>query len=50
MLTLRWLKAKGGVAAIQRENEAKSTCFAEVDRNAYRSQGMPNPTAALTSM
>ena len=35
MLTLRWLKAKGGVAAIQKENEAKSALlYAEIDRNA----------------
>ena len=35
MLTLRWLKAKGGVAAIQRENEAKSSLlYTEIDRNA----------------
>ena len=35
MLTLRWLKARGGVPAIQRENEAKSALlYAEIDRNA----------------
>lgn len=34
MLTLRWLKEKGGVDVIQRENEAKSSLlYAEVDRN-----------------
>ena len=34
MLTLRWLKAKGGVAAIK-DNEAKSALlYAEIDRNA----------------
>src|SRR5476651_1010995 len=27
MLTLRWLKAKGGVVAIQKENEAKARAF-----------------------
>ncbi len=34
MLTLRWLKAKGGVEAIQKENEAKARAlYAEIDRN-----------------
>lgn len=34
MLTLRWLKAQGGVAAIQRVNEAKSALlYSEIDRN-----------------
>ncbi len=34
MLTLRWLKAQGGVAAIQAKNEAKSALlYAEIDRN-----------------
>ena len=34
MLTLRWLKARGGVEAIQKENEAKSALlYAEIDRN-----------------
>lgn len=34
MLTLRWLKAQGGVAAIQQANEAKSALlYAEIDRN-----------------
>ena len=35
MLTLRWLKARGGVESIQKENEAKSALlYAEIDRNA----------------
>jgi len=29
MLTLRWLKKKGGVAVIEKENEAKATLFYE---------------------
>jgi len=34
MLTLRWLKAKGGVEAIQKENEAKAwALYTEIDRN-----------------
>ncbi len=34
MLTLRWLKAKGGVEAIEKENIAKAKAlYAEVDRN-----------------
>ena len=34
MLTLRWLKAQGGVAAIQARNEAKSALlYGEIDRN-----------------
>jgi phosphoserine aminotransferase len=34
MLTLRWLKAKGGVEAIQKENEAKAkVLYEEIDRN-----------------
>jgi phosphoserine aminotransferase len=34
MLTLRWLKAKGGVPAIQQENEAKAKAlYTEIDRN-----------------
>ncbi|WDF53545.1 3-phosphoserine/phosphohydroxythreonine transaminase [Mucilaginibacter sp. KACC 22063] len=34
MLTLRWLKAKGGVAAINEENEAKAAAlYEEIDRN-----------------
>ncbi|WP_462265497.1 3-phosphoserine/phosphohydroxythreonine transaminase [Mucilaginibacter sp.] len=34
MLTLRWLKAKGGVAAIQQENEAKAQAlYTEIERN-----------------
>ncbi len=34
MLTLRWLKAKGGVEAIQKENEAKAKAlYEEIDRN-----------------
>lgn len=34
MLTLRWIKAKGGVAAIEKENEAKAKAiYAEIDRN-----------------
>ena len=34
LLTLRWLKARGGVEAIQKENEAKSALlYAEIDRN-----------------
>lgn len=34
MLTLRWLKAKGGVAAMQKENEAKAAqLYKEIDRN-----------------
>jgi len=34
MLNLRWLKAKGGVAAIERENIAKANAlYAEIDRN-----------------
>lgn len=34
LLTLRWLKALGGVEAIQQENEAKSALlYAEIDRN-----------------
>jgi len=34
MLTLRWLKAKGGVAAIEKENNAKAAAlYTEIDRN-----------------
>lgn len=34
MLTLRWLKAKGGVEAIQKENEAKAkVLYEEIERN-----------------
>lgn len=36
MLTLRWLKAKGGVAAIEKENDAKAAAlYAEIDRNPF---------------
>ena len=34
MLTLRWLKAKGGVEAIEQENDAKAKAlYTEIDRN-----------------
>ncbi|RFZ86060.1 3-phosphoserine/phosphohydroxythreonine transaminase [Mucilaginibacter terrenus] len=34
MLTLNWLKAKGGVAAIEKENDAKArVLYEEIDRN-----------------
>ncbi len=34
MLTLKWLKAKGGVPAIEKENEAKAkVLYEEIDRN-----------------
>jgi phosphoserine aminotransferase len=34
MLTLRWLKAKGGVPAIEKENDAKAEAlYKEIDRN-----------------
>ncbi|MFM6975947.1 MAG: 3-phosphoserine/phosphohydroxythreonine transaminase [Sphingobacteriaceae bacterium] len=34
MLNLKWLKAKGGIAAIEKENIAKArTLYAEIDRN-----------------
>jgi len=34
MLNLRWIKAKGGIAAIERENIAKArVLYAEIDRN-----------------
>jgi phosphoserine aminotransferase len=34
MLTLRWLKAKGGVEAIEKENHAKAAAlYTEIDRN-----------------
>lgn len=34
LLTLRWLKAKGGLIAIEKENIAKATAlYAEIDRN-----------------
>ncbi|WP_457127463.1 3-phosphoserine/phosphohydroxythreonine transaminase [Mucilaginibacter sp. HD30] len=34
MLTLNWVKSKGGVAAIQKENEAKSkVLYEEIERN-----------------
>ena len=34
MLTLRWLKAQGGVAAIEKYNEEKAArLYAEIDRN-----------------
>jgi phosphoserine aminotransferase len=34
MLNLRWLKAKGGVAEIEKENKAKARAlYAEIDRN-----------------
>ena len=34
MLTLKWLKAKGGVAGIAKENEAKANAlYEEIDRN-----------------
>ncbi|OCX53488.1 phosphoserine transaminase [Mucilaginibacter sp. PPCGB 2223] len=36
MLTLRWLKAKGGVAAIEKENNAKAAAlYTEIDRNPF---------------
>ena len=36
MLTLRWLKAKGGVAAIEKLNEAKSALlYNEIDENPF---------------
>lgn len=34
LLTLQWLKNKGGISAIEKENEAKATLlYAEIDRN-----------------
>ena len=34
LLTLQWLKAKGGIAAIEKENEAKAALlYAEIDKN-----------------
>ena len=34
MLTLRWLKAEGGVREMQKRNAAKATClYSEIDRN-----------------
>lgn len=34
LLTLQWLKNKGGIAAIEKENEAKATLlYTEIDRN-----------------
>ncbi len=34
MLTLRWLKAEGGVSAMQKRNAAKASClYSEIDRN-----------------
>ena len=34
LLTLQWLKAKGGITAIEKENEAKANLlYAEIDRN-----------------
>lgn len=34
LLTLQWLKNKGGIAAIEKENEAKAALlYAEIDRN-----------------
>lgn len=34
LLTLQWLKAKGGIKAIEKENEAKAALlYAEIDRN-----------------
>lgn len=34
MLTLRWIKAKGGVAVVEKENEAKAKAlYQEIDRN-----------------
>jgi len=34
MLTLRWLKAKGGIEAIEKENDAKAAAlYQEIDRN-----------------
>jgi phosphoserine aminotransferase len=34
MLTLGWLKAKGGVAAMEKENDAKAAqLYKEIDRN-----------------
>jgi len=36
MLTLRWLKGQGGVAAIEKLNEAKATLlYAEIDENPF---------------
>lgn len=36
MLTLNWIKAKGGVEAIEKENQAKSKAlYAEIDRNPF---------------
>jgi len=36
LLTLQWLKNKGGIAAIEKENNAKAALlYAEIDRNPY---------------
>ena len=36
MLTLRWLKAKGGIAAIEKLNDAKSALlYSEIDENPF---------------
>lgn len=36
MLTLEWLKSKGGITAIEKQNEAKATLlYNEIDRNPY---------------
>lgn len=36
LLTLQWLKNKGGIAAIEKENEAKAALlYAEIDRNPF---------------
>ena len=36
LLTLQWLKNKGGIAAIAKQNEAKAALlYAEIDRNPY---------------
>ncbi|GAB2689632.1 3-phosphoserine/phosphohydroxythreonine transaminase [Mucilaginibacter koreensis] len=49
MLTLRWLKAKGGVEAIQQENEAKAQAlYAEIDRNPlFKAVSMPEDRSRM---
>ncbi|TNJ44557.1 3-phosphoserine/phosphohydroxythreonine transaminase [Tamlana fucoidanivorans] len=57
MLTLEWLKAKGGVAAIEKENEKKaSLMYSEIDLNplfkgfaAKEDRSMMNATFNLTN-
>jgi phosphoserine aminotransferase len=57
LLTLQWLKNKGGIAAIEKENEAKAALlYSEIDRNplfkgvvALEDRSIMNATFTLTN-